>query len=281
MISASAVKAGSKRLLTRFIRWRGGRLIGLLVAIAALCAAGIVLYLDERSTEEKSYFAGDRKAVNRVDLDVTVQQVDATNRELVLSVLVTPNGTLARGDGTPARALVVGVSPSDTPELRFPAGQEIAVQSIRSKFAGTGIVTDYPFDHYTTVLAFGATVSGRDVASSVSLREVDPFFLTKVRRAVSTTGIVLDDIRISRSRGTLILAWFMIVAMWALALSVLGGAWILVARRQGMVWPALGWMAATLFALIGMRNAAPGSPPIGSLIDYAAFFWRRRSLPAR
>ena len=39
------------------------------------------------------------------------------------------------------------------------------------------------------------------------------------------------------------------------------------------MWPALGWMAATLFALIGMRNAAPGSPPIGSLIDYAAFFW--------
>ena len=68
-------------------------------------------------------------------------------------------------------------------------------------------------------------------------------------------------------------AWFMIIAMWALALSVLGGARILAARRQGMVWPALGWMAATLFALIGMRNAAPGSPPIGSLIDYAAFFW--------
>jgi hypothetical protein len=32
-------------------------------------------------------------------------------------------------------------------------------------------------------------------------------------------------------------------------------------------------MAATLFALIGMRNAAPGAPPIGSLIDYASFFW--------
>ncbi|WP_223244548.1 DUF4436 family protein [Streptomyces sp. CBMA156] len=32
-------------------------------------------------------------------------------------------------------------------------------------------------------------------------------------------------------------------------------------------------MAATLFALVGLRNAAPGSPPIGSLLDYAAFFW--------
>ena len=105
------------------------------------------------------------------------------------------------------------------------------------------------------------------------MREVDPFFLTKVRSTVSIAGVAVDTIRIGRSRGTLILAWFMIVAMWALALSVLGAARILGARRQGLVWPALGWMAATLFALIGMCNAAPGSPPIGSLIDYAAFFW--------
>jgi hypothetical protein len=107
----------------------------------------------------------------------------------------------------------------------------------------------------------------------VSLREVDSFFLTKVRATTIVGQTVTYHIRISRSRGTLILVWFMMVAMWALALSVLGGAWVLVTRRSGLVWPALGWMAATLFALVSMRNAAPGSPPIGSLIDYAAFFW--------
>ena len=238
------------------------------------CAPRVSAFTSTSATpEEKKYFAGDRKAANRVDLDVTVQQVDATNGDLVLRVLATPRGTLARADGTPARDLVVEVSPSIAPELRFLAGQPVAVRSVRSTLASTGIVTDYPFDHYTTELVIGATVAGRDVPSYVSLREVDPFFLTNVRRSVSIPGVVVEQIRISRSRGTLILAWFMIVAMWALALSVLGGAWILTARRQGMVWPALGWMAATLFALIGMRNAAPGSPPIGSLIDYAAFFW--------
>ena len=36
---------------------------------------------------------------------------------------------------------------------------------------------------------------------------------------------------------------------------------------------SFGWMAATLCALVSVRQAAPGSPPIGSLIDYAAFFW--------
>jgi hypothetical protein len=39
------------------------------------------------------------------------------------------------------------------------------------------------------------------------------------------------------------------------------------------VYPALGWMAATLFALVVVRNAVPGGPPLGSLFDYAAFLW--------
>ena len=31
-------------------------------------------------------------------------------------------------------------------------------------------------------------------------------------------------------------------------------------------------MAAILFALIPLRNAVPGSPPIGSIIDFGSFF---------
>jgi hypothetical protein len=31
-------------------------------------------------------------------------------------------------------------------------------------------------------------------------------------------------------------------------------------------------MAAMLFALVPLRNAVPGSPPIGSVIDFASFF---------
>ncbi|MFI6764769.1 DUF4436 family protein [Streptomyces sp. NPDC050355] len=34
-------------------------------------------------------------------------------------------------------------------------------------------------------------------------------------------------------------------------------------RRRGLVWAAMGWMAATLFALVGFRDAAPSAQPIG------------------
>ncbi|MFE5585492.1 DUF4436 family protein [Kitasatospora sp. NPDC056531] len=58
-----------------------------------------------------------------------------------------------------------------------------------------------------------------------------------------------------------------------MALAVAAGAMVIGRTRKGMVWPALGWMAATLFALAGFRNTAPGSPPIGCLLDYTAFLW--------
>ncbi len=242
-------------------------------AIVVSCAAvGVGLYINQRDTLRHEYSTGDSKAANRVDLAVTVRQVDVTNGRLVLSLEPHPTGRLANDDGDPTKRLLIGTSSTATPELTFARGQPLTQRTVQASL-GDGSTTDYPFDHYTTVVGFSASADGRDVPLHVDLREADPFFLTKVKTTGTLSLAVFDEIRVSRSRGTLILAWFMMIAMWALALSVLGGAYVLTMRRQGMVWPALGWMAATLFALVGMRNAAPGSPPIGSLMDYASFFW--------
>ena len=102
--------------------------------------------------------------------------------------------------------------------------------------------------------------------------DIDPFFhIATVDGGYQKDAVDLT-VHVSRAQGSKFLAGFMMVVMWALALSVLGGAWILVSKRRGLVWPALGWMAATLFALAGLRNTAPGAPPIGCVLDYAAFF---------
>ena len=242
-------------------------------AIAILCAGGVFLFLGERNALRHTYSAGSAKAHNRIDLEATVQTVDATNDDLVLRLLLDPQGRLVAQDGTPARTLTVHTSSQTTPELRFRAHQLIAQRTVEIPLEGGGSVTDYPLDHYTAELYFDAFAGHREVPLHISLREIDPFFVTRLKRTFALSGAWLLNVRVSRSRGTFILTWFIMIAMWALALAVLGAAQVLIRRRQGIVWPSLGWMAATLFALIGMRNAAPGSPPIGSLIDYASFFW--------
>jgi Domain of unknown function (DUF4436) len=253
-------------------RLRGLRRFAIAPAILVLCGVGVGLYLNQRDTLEHTYSSGNSEAANRVDLKVTVQRVDPTNRDLVLSLLPAPQGALKNDQDEPTKRILMIANGGATVALAFARDQPIAQKTLQVSLNG-GSVTDCPFDHYTSVIAFGAVVGGVVVPLHVTLQELDPFFLTKVKFTGALAGAVFDQIHVSRSRGTLILAWFMMIAMWALALSVLGGAHVLTLRHEGMVWAALGWMAATIFALVGLRNAAPGSPPIGSLIDYASFFW--------
>ncbi|MFF6772918.1 DUF4436 family protein [Streptomyces sp. NPDC012637] len=53
-------------------------------------------------------------------------------------------------------------------------------------------------------------------------------------------------------------------------MAVVVGVLVVGGRVGNRVWPAVGWMAATLFALAGFRNTAEGSSPIGCLLDCTA-----------
>jgi hypothetical protein len=136
-----------------------------------------------------------------------------------------------------------------------------------------GLVSSYPFDSYAAVIGFFVTAGDQNVPVSLRFRGYDALFTAEVTDAEWPTGQLKANVSAGRTFSSSVLAWFLMAAMWALALSVLGAALTIVSRKMGLVWPAMGWMAATLFALVGFRNAAPGSPPIGGLIDYGAFFW--------
>lgn len=253
---------------------RVGQGLVVVVAIAALAGLGTFGYLNQRDIGQSEYQAGDSAAADGVELDVTLQRVDPSARQLTVVVLAHPRGRLARdGDNlVPATDLVVDTSSLTQGTLRWPAGDRVAAQNVVVGF-DTGVLTDYPFDRYTTTLGFFATSADRRVPVDMVFRNYDPLFSVEPIGAAEHVGTVAADLRFGRSRGTFILAWFLMATMWALALSVLGAGVIIVRQRRGLVWPALGWMAATLFALVVVRNAVPGSPPIGSLFDYAAFLW--------
>lgn len=245
-----------------------------IIVIAGLCALGIFGYLNERAVHTTEYETGQKDAPDRVEVDVTVQRMEAQSRQLSLIVVVTALGKLAdHGDtSTLAQPLTLETSSLTNTTLHYRAGERISAQNV-SVGLDTGFVSDYPFDSYTTDVGFYAAINDEPVPISLIFRNADPFFGTTPTGANIGSGAATIGLRIGRSRGTLIFAWFLMAAMWILALSVLGAAWIIVRGRRGLIWPALGWMAATLFALVAVRNAVPGLPPIGSLFDYASFLW--------
>jgi FlaG/FlaF family flagellin (archaellin) len=244
------------------------------VGVAALSALGIFGYSSERDQRQAEYVTGDSTSPDGIRLDVTVQRVDPTARQLTVVVLAHPRGRYARdGDSlVPSQDLVIDTSSLSQGTLRFRAGDRIQAQNVTLGL-DTGVLTDYPFDHYTTTIGFLASVADQPVPGDLEFRNYDPLFRIEPTGAAGQQGGVAADLLFDRTRGTFILALFLMAAMWVLALSVLGASVILVRHHHGLVYPALGWMAATLFALVVVRNAVPGSPPIGSLFDYAAFLW--------
>ncbi|MFJ7905696.1 DUF4436 family protein [Kitasatospora sp. NPDC096204] len=255
-------------------RRRHWRFTAVLAVVITLCGAGIGLYLNERNTREQTRELAIPSAPDWIELDVTAQDVDPTGQQLTLYVTPVPHGKLAAEPDSQAFARPVEITLAGLPKATIKAaeGESAAAQAVQvGLYEGTK--TDYPFDRYRTEVGFSATSGGKAVPVGLVFTDTDPFFVVRPQAKASATGSVTLDARITRSRSTFILSWFMIAAMWAIALAVLGAAEVLYRKREGLVWPSLGWMAASLFALIGMRNAAPGSPPIGSLMDYVAFFW--------
>lgn len=255
------------------LRWTGAGLL-VLVAVGVLATLGIVGYQHDRGVSQTDYTTGDTASHDGVELDVTVQRVDPTARQLALVVLAHPRGRYAKDDDplVPAQQLVIDTSSLAQGTLTYPAGDRIVARNLTIGL-DTGIFTDYPFDHYTATVGFLASVADEPVPVAMVFRNYDPLFRIEPTGAAGQSGGVAADLSFDRAPGTFILALFLMATMWVLALSVLGASVVLVRHHHGLVYPALGWMAATLFALVVVRNAVPGSPPIGSLFDYAAFLW--------
>jgi len=86
-------------------RVRVGQVLVVLLAVAALSGLGIFGYLDERGMRQSEYVTGDSTSADGVELDVTLQRVDTTSRQLAVVVLAHPRGRY--GDGlVPTQDLV-------------------------------------------------------------------------------------------------------------------------------------------------------------------------------
>jgi hypothetical protein len=244
--------------------------IGVVIAVT-IGALGFFAEFSSRNVEYT--IGGDAPAAGVVSVEITVQRIEAATREMVLQVLVVPSGSYAdQGQSTaPAKDLVLDTSSLTTAPLTFRAHDRITARELRIPL--DGVVSFFPFDRYNADLYVGVDAAGTPAPVRLVVTDHDPGFVTQPVSQQTGDGFVGSQLHVTRSRSTYILAWFQGIVMWLLGLSVLAGALYIVRHRLGLVWPALGWMAATLFALVGFRNAAPGLPPIGSLIDYCAFFW--------
>ena len=89
----------------------------------------------------------------------------------------------------------------------------------------------------------------------------------------STADYVAIDMVIARAATTKFFSLFVTIMMWGLTIAVLLLTLSCILRGRKVELAMFSFTAALLFAFAAVRNAQPGTPPIGTFSDFISFFW--------
>ncbi|MFV9632692.1 DUF4436 family protein [Mycobacterium neumannii] len=255
-------------------RWRAVRALAVFaVALVLLMAGNLALYASSRHWAEDGLQLGDFDKPDRVDLTVWVNRVDTETTTVAATITdIEANGKYADESGHLNLDTKLLSNSFTNPSVNLPSGETVPV--IEQKFGMVGIPTDYPFDRYTAFLGLNiAADDGTALPTTLTVFNNDSFFRVALGPDPDVEGDSVDaDLFLHRSAPTLVFAVFVMLLMLGLAAAAVTASYYALRWRRGLVLPACSMMAAILFALIPLRNAVPGGPPIGSLIDFVAFF---------
>nr|WP_240977785.1 DUF4436 family protein [Planctomonas sp. JC2975] len=225
-----------------------------------------------------------------VTVVLTVEGVDAAHQRIDLSVRIDPSETLYTGDGLAlAQDITVVVTPIDGSQtLVFKAQTNASRKS--ATLVTEGEIANWPFDVYRAqhLVVLASVTSGgvaRPIPTKVWMRGDVPGWNVDAKQvgaaptvlpatlseAVSTAPSI--DLRAARSGSTVAFAFVLLALLVVMPCLVLFVAITAYRGRRKLEPSFMSWMGAMLFATIPLRTFLPGSPPIGSWIDFTVVLW--------
>lgn len=249
------------------------RALGAVLAVAAVYVAVIVAYALGGHGDEPDDRA---PAANGALVYLDVNAVSGETFSLQARASVYPGSDLLDGDGNLRGAMTIEVAPAASADsVTFAAGSRVGSQPV-SLYAD-GDIRHWPFDRYTVsdvqVLAFTGTGAGR-VAVPVDVAVTDSLTSWSVDASETDAGAGKAlDIRVARTGATVGFSIAMCVVLVILPVCTLFVAIQTLRGRKEFLPPIVTWFAVMLFAVLPIRNLFPGSPPIGSWVDYTVVLW--------
>lgn len=258
----------------------------IVLAVVALYAGVVAAYaLSEQDATATSCAAADEVPDDRMTVSFAPQQVDAAGERIVGSLDVLSFGPAADAENLlrgPLSVYLSNVESSRT--LTYAPGTIPSAQTVR--LVADGEIQHWPVDDYRSSVSIIAVLdAGTDQESVIPLNlcgssRVPGWTFSSTTSEASSTlfevnGTPADEIVLTAQRsaptiffGTVILV--LMVAMPVLCLTI--AIRVLLGRRKAEA-TLMSWMAAMLFATIPLRGFLPGSPPIGSWVDYLVVIW--------
>jgi hypothetical protein len=132
----------------------------------------------------------------------------------------------------------------------------------------------HPFDSYSAAFSLTTTAAGTSptptrlsLVGGLSGLQVAP---APSRSTRSEHGLAVTVNRAPVTAAFAVLILTLLALLAGIAATIAWLAWRRLGRSE---IPMVTSLAAMLFATITLRNAMPGSPPLGAFIDVVVFFW--------
>ncbi|MBK7020441.1 MAG: DUF4436 family protein [Candidatus Microthrix sp.] len=262
-----------------------GPLLGLAIAVTSIPAGPTDQVLSSGPTED----GGVKIGRNEVGASVTLLNPDLARGELTARVVIQPGSDLIAGDLTLTRTIRVNVLSDVAGRIQtvFDAGSRVEPVTATLQLSGSRL-TRYPVDNYLVNFKLlvqreidpgeGQAIPDQPEFENVPIVATVQSSLSDLRASGTThpgneSNVLNADFDLQRPRSVVVFAVALMGLAWLLALGCVALAWgVLVQAREIPVW-SWGFYAGVLFALPQLRNGLPGSPPFGSIIDWAAYYW--------
>ncbi|MDF2990203.1 MAG: hypothetical protein K0S37_717 [Microbacterium sp.] len=258
-------------------------MVGIVVAVLALYATVVALYASGSDVVSRG---GDAPSADAVSLVLSPEKMDAATSRLTVSLL--PNQV---GEGEYTNGIVVNKAfyvlvsaVAGSKAVQYEPSR--LVEPTEVSFVMGGAIDQWPFDRYRVTSYMVAAVDDENAetvalptAVDLSGRGVSGWDITMNARD-GGNGLIAVDLAASRSGATVAFGIVLLTLMVIIPTLVLIVAIAVLRGRRKVEVTTLGWMGAMVFATIPLRNFLPGSPPIGSWIDYLIVLWVLAALVA-
>jgi hypothetical protein len=281
LIPARAVAAGGQRVEELMIRpWpeqraRRTRWIAIaLLVLAPVIATGLTLWgITAQETATVIDPVG-TVADSVLLVDATAVDLDLQRNEMSFRLVFRPSGQLVEGTQLTEDVSVVVNDISGASLRTFDAGTVMEPATVVVDLSGSQL--RYPFDKYDAQLAVGAVAGNGDRQQPLPLDmevgvALDQFNVDATAQRQPNAATV--DLTMHRRAAVIIWVLFFMALVWCIALGGACVAWFIVVYAKDPPLWAFPFFAAILFALPTLRAGLPGSPPYGSLVDWAGFYW--------
>lgn len=259
-----------------------GIVIGIVVLLLLAAAYVFVLCAFRSEGENRAAVLAPNEKVgnDRIDAYARIVSADPVKGDLSVRLTFTPHGSLLSADGaTLSRDLLLDVSSAaGKHSYEFKKGKRMdPVEAIVEIFDGEPM--EYPFDKHEAQLSFyfepaGTAEGDKSVPVAVELYgSVSGLKIDSEYAKENADDHVVIDISLCRAPTAIFFSVFIMAAMWSLTLGVVFLVFRVLAGHRKIEISMFSFLGALLFAFPALRNSQPGTPPIGTLSDFLAFFW--------